>query len=64
MESSYPEKRSVGTGLAGSAADILKMRPTWQAEQMEAQLRGEPNQPFEEWMKTQGANTSALPRGW
>lgn len=56
-------KINVGTGLAGGAADILKMRPTWQAEQMEAQLRGEPNQPFEEWMKSKGGNTSALPRG-
>ena len=56
-------KSNVGTGLVGGAADILKMRPTWQAEQIEAQLRGEPKQPFDEWMKAQGANTSALPRG-
>ena len=63
MEDGNLGKSRMGTGLVGGAADILKMRPTWQAEQMEAQLRGEPNQPFEEWMKTQGANTSALPRG-
>ena len=62
MESSYPGKSNVGTGLAGGAADILKMRPVWQAEQIDAHVRGEPKMPFEEWMKSQGANTSALPR--
>ena len=62
MESSYPEKPSVGTGLAGGAADMLRMRPIWQAEQVEAELRGEPRTPFETWMKTQGGNTGALPR--
>ena len=63
MEDPRMGKSSMGTGIAGGAADILKMRPTWQAEQIEAQLRGEPKLPFEEWMKSQGANTSALPRG-
>ena len=63
MESGGIGKGNMGTGLVGGAADILKMRPVWQAEQTDAELRGEPRIPFEEWMKTQGANTSALPRG-
>ena len=55
-------KSSMGTGLVGGAADILKMRPIWEAEQIDAQVRGDPKTPFDVWMKTQGGNTSALPR--
>ena len=62
MESGDIGKSNVGTGLAGGAADMLRMRPIWQAEQLEAEIRGEPRMPFETWMKSQGGNTGALPR--
>ena len=52
----------VGTGLADSAGDEHRKRPIWQAEQIDAQSRGEPGTPFDIWLKTSGGNSGALPR--
>lgn len=55
-------KNNAGTGLADSTVDIQRMRPIWQAEQIEAQSRGEPGTPFDVWMKASGGNSGAMPR--
>ena len=52
----------VGTGLADSAGDMKRMQPIWQAEQIDAQSRGEPGTPFDVWLKASGGNAGALPR--
>ena len=53
----------IGSGLADSAGDIQRMRPIWQAEQIDAQSRGEAGTPFDVWLKASGGNAGALPRG-
>ena len=52
----------IGTGLADSAGDTARMRPIWQAEQIDAKSRGEAGTPFDVWLKASGGNAGALPR--
>ena len=62
MESGGIGKSGVGTGLVDGASDITRLRPIWQAEQIESQTQGGATMPFPEWLKANGGNTGALPR--
>ena len=55
-------KNNIASGLADSAGDVQRMRPIWQAEQIDAQSRGEEGTPFDVWLKASGGNTGTLPR--
>ena len=47
-------KALLGQGMAGQAADISKLQPIYQQQNMQAQMQGLPFPSFEEWMKSQG----------
>jgi len=49
----------LGTGLAGSTGDILKMRKKWR----DARINGETTLQFKAWLKEQGGNVSSMPKG-
>ena len=56
------EQGGLGSGLADSAGDMTRMRPIWQAEQIDAKSRGEAGTTFDAWLKANGGNAGALPR--
>lgn len=56
MDSNYQQllaRALLGKGMASQAADMSKLQPIWQQQNMEAQTQGMPFPAFEEWLKSQ-----------